>query len=357
MRRFVHAAACVFLALFAASQAHATTITIQSTTINGWAHPDTAPRLRIFVNKPVVTSDSQILEAGSWQQGIFYKAVICSVSGGVLTIPQFTIDSLTDALVGSDAKYSAYFYTAAGQQIAPYRGFEAFSVPAAPTITTHAGLLQFNLAAVPHIDGLTFNRTQILSMVASLNPLTTKGDLFTFGNSGSARLPVGGDGTVPIADSAAPLGIRWGTPSGGQWGQISGTLSNQTDLQAALNAKQSALTFGNLTPGANLSVTGGAGAVIGPGAQVSLGPNVVTGVSNDLNITGSISSNLLSLGFAGALSKSRQHSATAYTDQANNWGLFVQTFQAGANHVLVDPVDAPRNNTAETPPCTDTSAA
>src|SRR6478609_7896187 len=32
--------------------------------------------------------------------------------------------------------------------------------------------------------------------------------------------------------------------SGGAWGSITGTLSNQTDLQTALNAKQSTITFG-----------------------------------------------------------------------------------------------------------------
>src|SRR5262249_32286267 len=147
---------CVFGSLFVLP-AHATNITLGTTTINWWGHSESAPQLRIFLNKPVVTSDNQVLQSGSWNQGIFYKSVTCSVAGGVLTIPQFTLDSLTDALVGADAKYSAYFYTAAGQQIGVYKGFESFTVPSAPTTTTHAALLQFNLAYVPHIDNLTYN--------------------------------------------------------------------------------------------------------------------------------------------------------------------------------------------------------
>ena len=55
------------------------------------------------------------------------------------------------------------------------------------------------------------------------------------------------------------------------WGQITGTLSNQTDLQNALNAKQNTLSFGNLTGGSGLTITNGSGALIGTGATVSIG--------------------------------------------------------------------------------------
>ena len=41
------------------------------------------------------------------------------------------------------------------------------------------------------------------------SPLTTKGDLYTY-DSADARLPVGADDTIPIADSGETVGIRWG---------------------------------------------------------------------------------------------------------------------------------------------------
>lgn len=45
------------------------------------------------------------------------------------------------------------------------------------------------------------------------NPLTTKGDLFTY-TTAAARLPVGTNGQVLTADSAQPTGLRWNTVTG-----------------------------------------------------------------------------------------------------------------------------------------------
>lgn len=99
----------VLFFLVLAGSAGATQITIQQTT-RGWVNSNTAPRLRIYLNKPIVTSDSRTLASGSAQQNTgYYQSVTCSVSLGILTIPQFTLDSTVDAVVGSDAKYSAYF--------------------------------------------------------------------------------------------------------------------------------------------------------------------------------------------------------------------------------------------------------
>jgi hypothetical protein len=47
---------------------------------------------------------------------------------------------------------------------------------------------------------------------SSSSPLRAKGDLYTF-DSGDAKLPVGTDGQVLLADSAEITGLRWGTVS------------------------------------------------------------------------------------------------------------------------------------------------
>jgi hypothetical protein len=49
--------------------------------------------------------------------------------------------------------------------------------------------------------------------VGATSPLTTKGDLYTFGTS-DTRLGVGANGTTLVADSSESLGIKWATPAG-----------------------------------------------------------------------------------------------------------------------------------------------
>jgi hypothetical protein len=46
------------------------------------------------------------------------------------------------------------------------------------------------------------------------SPLTTKGDLYTFGTS-DTRLGVGANGTTLVADSSEATGLKWATPAGG----------------------------------------------------------------------------------------------------------------------------------------------
>jgi len=49
--------------------------------------------------------------------------------------------------------------------------------------------------------------------VGAASPLTTKGDLYTFGTS-DTRLGVGANGTTLVADSSESLGIKWAAPAG-----------------------------------------------------------------------------------------------------------------------------------------------
>lgn len=58
---------------------------------------------------------------------------------------------------------------------------------------------------------------------------------------------------------------------------------------------------------------------------------------NDTNVTASISSQAATIGWTGTLAKTRTLATTVYTDQANTFGAFLQSFQAGNNFNLVDP--------------------
>ena len=57
--------------------------------------------------------------------------------------------------------------------------------------------------------------------------------------------------------------------------------------------------------------------------------SVPTSVTNDTNVTGSIASNALTLGWTGTLAKGRTLASTVYTDQANTFGAFLNDFSAG----------------------------
>lgn len=59
-----------------------------------------------------------------------------------------------------------------------------------------------------------------------------------------------------------------------------------------------------------------------------LNSSVVQGITNDTNVTGSITGQVLTLGWTGTLAKARQNGTTVYTDQANTFSAFAQDFTA-----------------------------
>jgi hypothetical protein len=88
--------------------------------------------------------------------------------------------------------------------------------------------------------------------------LTTKGDLSGY-DSAPNRIPIGANGYILSADSSQPLGLNWAPPpNSAVWGGITGTLSSQTDLNAALAAKQNTIiNSDSITQGStNLFLTG-----------------------------------------------------------------------------------------------------
>lgn len=72
------------------------------------------------------------------------------------------------------------------------------------------------------------------------SPLTTKGDIYTY-DTADARLPVGADGQVLVANSATSTGLEWQAPTGGGFAVNAETLAatktlvNGDDIVQALN--------------------------------------------------------------------------------------------------------------------------
>jgi hypothetical protein len=91
-------------------------------------------------------------------------------------------------------------------------------------VTITAGTATVNTAGsliVPQYDGGVLYFTSASAAIyfdfvqaGAVSPLTTKGDLYTFGSS-DTRLGVGANGTTLVADSSEATGLKWQAPAGG----------------------------------------------------------------------------------------------------------------------------------------------
>lgn len=94
---------------------------------------------------------------------------------------------------------------------------------------------------------------------AWVDPLKTQGVPGPPGATGAAgvvqSVVAGTNVTVDSTDPANPVVSATGDVTAA-WGDITGTLSDQTDLQAALDGKEDAFSTGKLVAGANVTLTG-----------------------------------------------------------------------------------------------------
>ena len=91
---------------------------------------------------------------------------------------------------------------------------------------------------------------------AALSPQTTKGDLIVYGSS-PARLSIGADGQVPVADSAQPNGLAWKTLQQGSKNYITyNNFENNSTIGWALGHISGALTNSLPVTGTNIPTFG-----------------------------------------------------------------------------------------------------
>ena len=146
----------------------------------------------------------------------------------------------------------------------------------------------------------------------STSPLTTKGDLWGF-STVNARLPVGANGQVPVADSTQPLGIRWATAgaaaAGGSDTQMqynsSGILAGDTGstTDGAGNVTHSTVTtVGGTNPSQIKMTYNGGHAPTGTAGSAVMAPDTVGNMTINPNNTAFTLSPSLAAGFVtGAL--------------------------------------------------------
>ena len=118
------------------------------------------------------------------------------------------------------------------------------------------------LITVLHDDGVVVQDEYSYSLDAEQRMITFAGNKGDKGDPGEAAtiqigtvttLPAGSSATVENVGTPSDARFNFGIPQGQKgdpgdpgsdtWGDITGTLSDQTDLQSALNAKQDTLTF------------------------------------------------------------------------------------------------------------------
>ena len=99
------------------------------------------------------------------------------------------------------------------------------------------------------------NLISIISLLTIfVNPLISSAAINIVSNGGTGVNTITGilqgNGTSPFSAITVGTGLNFSggtlsaTGGGGTWGSITGTLSSQTDLQSALNAKQNTITTG-----------------------------------------------------------------------------------------------------------------
>jgi hypothetical protein len=145
------------------------------------------------------------------------------------------------------------------------------------------------------------------------NPLTTKGDLFTF-SSASARLPVGSDGQTIVADSASTNGIKWSTPAGG--GDVTGPGSSTDNAIARFDG-----TTGKLLQNSSATIDD-SGHIAAPQLNAS------EAISSDSGGGSAVSSSItVSSGTGGGTISGLQ---TSITTSASNAPLILYGLQTSA---------------------------
>jgi hypothetical protein len=115
--------------------AHATPVTVGSTQVRNWRYGDGAAYLYAYANSGFTPAGGGgYVMAGARGSGKWNQKVTCAASGGVLTVPSFSIESTTDSPDNNKAVYNFIFADSKGVEHEVYAA--NFFIPPVPASTS-----------------------------------------------------------------------------------------------------------------------------------------------------------------------------------------------------------------------------
>jgi hypothetical protein len=176
--------------------------------------------------------------------------------------------------------------------------------------------------------------SQVITIVSGLVAYQTKGFVasVTNGNSSTDCTVGGGSNTVVCQYTGSAWTAVGGTGTGSVTSFSAGNMSPVFTTSVATPTTTPALSFTLSNAAANTVFGNNTGGSAAPGYQSLVAAQepatTVNSIVNDTNVTGSIASQALTLGWQGTLAKGRTLGTTVYTDQVNTFGAFLNDFSA-----------------------------
>lgn len=193
------------------------------------------------------------------------------------------IDLGTVPLDGSDGDVARLAFEKVNANFAEHETEISAIEPRLNTIETDIGQLEI---------GAGQTQTDLTNLTESFNILSSEVggysvDIQNLENSREYNLVAGDNITIDRTNPTSPIISSTGGGSGGDsiWGQITGTLADQTDLQTALNAKVDEVAGKQLSTEDYTSAEKSKLSGIQVGAQVNVGTNISQGTRTDVNVS------------------------------------------------------------------------
>ena len=204
------------------------------------------------------------------------------------------------------------------------------SVTGSPITTSGTLALTYSGTALPILNGGT-GATTASAAFSALAPTTTKGDLIVRNGTANARLAVGTDTYVLVADSTQATGVKWAANTAGGSVAIADEGTTLTSAVASINFTGTGVTATNVGSAVTVDITSGGGS----GTVTSVSVVSANGLAGTVATSTTTPAITLTTSVTGVLKGNGTaiSAATAGTDYVTPTGTETLT-----NKTLTDPV-------------------